>query len=640
MKLSAWFPCRWCRIPTVPASPASNALFALTLPAAAGYLAGTVTLLLQGAGKTGWTAWAFPVVIFWVLLPGSGFWLLLLANRFCHRSFPDSWKRDWTWAAMTVALIFSVAAAMLPGRALTLPVIWILFFGWLLPLPAARKTSRGAVVCVWLAAPLFLTGAALFANCLFSPFLFSDPLQRYLPALPVLPVGAESAFFGLPLLAAGYLLWAKLLAELGRIPFRRIFGTGTRLLWGAILAAYLVSLVFSYSAERRLAETCAQLEQRFGQPLTVKALQELRLARSNPDPAYWEELFHSLPQSDDATALETKWESWHPGRFTELPDREAEEYAALLKKIDFTALDRLIDSEKTKNDTPLPVSAIRSLKVLASIEFRRAWAELRLGRLDEARRQERRMFRLSARLRGEISLAAHFTANSVDHLRLDLLELMLENGNLSDAELHNFSRELENLEAESLRIPENVWYADAVRIHNFLSGLYGDSPEAEHRGSPSGFGVATRLLLPQYRYLLVNDHIWTLEECATFDPAAPPLPQRKGGIFCNMLGHSELQSHLAVWNRSRLARLRAERALITAELTFRETGIRTVRPDSLPADPFSGRPLLYRFGPCRTDSVTTVPALQIWSTGPDGVDDGGLSGSNGADDIRAVRRLP
>lgn len=250
------------------------------------------------------------------------------------------------------------------------------------------------------------------------------------------------------------------------------------------------------------------------------------------------------------------------------------------------------------------------------------------------------MFRLSARLRGEISLAAHFTANSVDHLRLDLLELMLENGNLSDAELHNFSRELETLEAESLRIPENVWYADAVRIHNFLSGLYGDSPEAEHRGSPSGFGVATRLLLPQYRYLLVNDHIWTLEECATFDPAAPPLPQRKGGLFCNMLGHSELQSHLAVWNRSRLARLRAERALITTELTFRETGIRTVRPDSLPADPFSGRPLLYRFGPCRTDSVTTVPALQIWSTGPDGVDDGGLSGSNGADDIRAVRRLP
>lgn len=64
----------------------------------------------------------------------------------------------------------------------------------------------------------------------------------------------------------------------------------------------------------------------------MKALQELRLARSNPDPAYWEELFHSLPQSDDATALETKWESWHPGRFTELPDREAEEYAALLKK--------------------------------------------------------------------------------------------------------------------------------------------------------------------------------------------------------------------------------------------------------------------------------------------------------------------
>ena len=102
------------------------------------------------------------------------------------------------------------------------------------------------------------------------------------------------------------------------------------------------------------------------------------------------------------------------------------------------------------------------------------------------------------------------------------------------------------------------------------------------------------------------------------------------------------------------ARLRAVRGLIQAELYRRKHGDWPESLPDLPLDPYSGKPLLYRKGEClqkfnRLDSepphrilpeIHSVPAIQVWSVGPDGVDDGGFrpDGSH-CDDVRALLRI-
>ena len=80
------------------------------------------------------------------------------------------------------------------------------------------------------------------------------------------------------------------------------------------------------------------------------------------------------------------------------------------------------------------------------------------------------------------------------------------------------------------------------------------------------------------------------------------------------------------------ARCRAMRALIDAELSRRENGAWPEKLEPMPIDPFSGKPLLYRAG------------TQVWSVGPNGIDEDGLGGYDEAvrrqcDDIRAIVRI-
>lgn len=83
----------------------------------------------------------------------------------------------------------------------------------------------------------------------------------------------------------------------------------------------------------------------------------------------------------------------------------------------------------------------------------------------------------------------------------------------------------------------------------------------------------------------------------------------------------------------------------------------------MPPDPFTGKPLQYRFGdgPVLESSRRTapadaagypgyemqyrkVPAIQVWSVGPNGINEDGLGGYDEAarrqcDDIRAIVRI-
>ena len=114
--------------------------------------------------------------------------------------------------------------------------------------------------------------------------------------------------------------------------------------------------------------------------------------------------------------------------------------------------------------------------------------------------------------------------------------------------------------------------------------------------------------------------------------------------------------------RYHIASCRVLRGLIAAELQKRRTGTYPDSLDVLPLDPFSGQPLKYRKGVCQVscyfferwtdeteseiqddDDIEITPhwerktkqenvnAVQIWSVGLDGIDDGGLNFSKEGD---------
>lgn len=137
--------------------------------------------------------------------------------------------------------------------------------------------------------------------------------------------------------------------------------------------------------------------------------------------------------------------------------------------------------------------------------------------------------------------------------------------------------------------------------------------------------------------------------------------------------HTIMTIHPNMAAGSYLASCRVLRGLIAVELQKRRTGVYPDSPGSLPVDPFTSQPLKYRKGRCDVtryyakwvpdkteegeedvesppgghwtleEKAETVDAVQIWSVGPDGIDNGGLNcvkgeGSDATqmDDIRFI----
>ena len=111
------------------------------------------------------------------------------------------------------------------------------------------------------------------------------------------------------------------------------------------------------------------------------------------------------------------------------------------------------------------------------------------------------------------------------------------------------------------------------------------------------------------------------------------------------------------------ARYRAMEILAAAELHKRETGAYPEKIEPMPLDPFGEKTLRYRIGDCPVLESSRraapadaagysgyemqyrkAPAVQVWSVGPNGIDEDGLGGYDEAarrqcDDIRAIVRI-
>ncbi len=252
---------------------------------------------------------------------------------------------------------------------------------------------------------------------------------------------------------------------------------------------------------------------------------------------------------------------------------------------------------------------------------------------------------------------------SVEHLRLDAIERLLASRLLTENELHQLAEELVGLEKRIPTIHQQAMYYEAVLTQDILRGLEtGKLSEGEF---PIAIAFAQlRFFYPQLWLQATLDKENILRQYLAKDFTEFVRTGPSAYVFSGTLlpGNRTGNKFYAL-----TVRVLAMQALLRAESYCREHGDYPETLPDLPIDPFSGKPMLYRYGmaeiPRYVLQITEVPAwteeektreeyelkpqttqakvVQVWSVGPNGRNEGGVSSVhiNGKDDPCARIRV-
>ena len=267
------------------------------------------------------------------------------------------------------------------------------------------------------------------------------------------------------------------------------------------------------------------------------------------------------------------------------------------------------------------------------------------------------------------------TGIAVESYRLKAMEKILASGLPPDEWLTAQAARLVEVERQAELLEEHYLFGESVIDLNIFHWL------AHYAGNdvyPCLAGLhfcSLRFFFPQGWWLAANDLKGMTKTLRVRHFSELPT-SRTGYYGVDML--LPALSKGTVKKQSLIASCRVLRGLIQAELQKRRTGVYPDSPTDLPVDPFTNQPLKYRKGKCGVTryyakwvpdeiedgaegveaskngqwtlegKTETVNAVQIWSIGADGIDDGGLDivkreGSDvlqHADDIRFIIQMP
>jgi hypothetical protein len=241
--------------------------------------------------------------------------------------------------------------------------------------------------------------------------------------------------------------------------------------------------------------------------------------------------------------------------------------------------------------------------------------------------------------------------------RLEAVERLLESHLLTEDDLRGLASDLSALEERIPEVHRHAMYTEAVFGQDVFWGM--------ETGKLPAITIAfaqLRWFYPQLWLQAARDKLYILqqyeqEDFTHWDDAPVPLAY----IFSSM----SLPALKSAGNKfyALTAQARAMQALLRAEAYRREHGDYPETLPDLPTDPFSGKPMLYRYGtaeitewvllfteeedePSRKKyglkpQTTQAKVVQIWSVGPNGQDEGGISGMTigGKDDTCARIRV-
>ena len=499
---------------------------------------------------------------------------------------------------------------------------------------------------------------------------------------------------GFVLLGAAYLLTGHILARLSGIQLRRLFTRGIRIQWYIVAGTYAVTFTFSVINTFQYHRAVQELEAFFGRAMTGTEVEKLYYGGETPEPDYWKKLKAASDRYDEEHKKHISFDDdscyLHPDAILPLKlyERHRNAFFASLKE---ACLDELLAS-------PLPpYQRDYSNNYIAGITSHDLYLCDSLAMVEESRCRyaiDDGDFNAAAKSLGIVDTL-------MDYLYKDPFELgevylrktaMRRNNMLARIISSHLETPREWLEEQAVLLlrweetmmrsekEKNLVFCEAVAGLNMLHCL----AESDF-GSMESWNPETEACLKYSSIRFFFPQAWWLAAKSAKDYARAmkasrldQLPKETtGSVFVDMIA-SNLGSMIKA-RKHFIASSRVLRSLLMAELHKRQTGVYPDTLEELPPDPFTDKPLQYRKGDCKviryhckwlkhweaddtsgtgedndeTSKVRgywtsepqeeTVEAVQIWSVGPNGIDDGGLnkkaeygSGQKSTDDIRFI----
>ena len=473
------------------------------------------------------------------------------------------------------------------------------------------------------------------------------------------------------LLAAGYLLGGRVIAKAGGLPFRRLFGKGVATLWILFAAMYLASVAMALQAMHSYRNAKRELDSFWGVTINNKSLDELYRKSGRIDQSFWDELiglkveFSELNKQYDGIDAIVGFPN------AVLPPEINEQW-----KVAFAGSPEVKRFEEMLNEPPpLPerelgfnydkaYSDIMSkCRTMTRLELWRVRLALEANDILSAQKALRRMDNIASSFLSDYGFVSGLVWGAIEAMRAKAFSQIIAS-RLAD---EKWLREQSELMLEKERhIP--LIHKQMIIGHASCMIEAIDNMESSIRGQflfcPDSFTLLYREGAALARCHLINDF--------------SDFPQKPNGILARMLTDS-LRNTGTHFMPKTLAAFRISRGMVMAELARRKDGRWPDAMDDLPTDPFSCKPLKYAVGKYEmpeehfqpsdnqepfdispelqkqlrmTDGQAaeftrprkytfkterrTVDAVQIWSVGPNGVDDGGERLPNGKDDIRFI----
>jgi len=484
---------------------------------------------------------------------------------------------------------------------------------------------------------------------------------------------------GFLLLASAYLLSWSILAKLSGCSMRRFYGRGIRVQWAVMAGIYVVTLCLALGSNAQYRTAVKALETHYGHPMTGVELGRTCYDGRTPDAAYWKRLDASLAQYDQ----EQKNTVDHCDYSFKMHHLDAVLPKELYEKMRTDFLNSLkVSGLQEQFVSPMPpgerdfsakfiigmsLPELSKCRQLARIEQRRCQYAIDAGDFNTAAECIAHLDILCDFLGRECFHIAYLVWNKVGLIRNEMLANLLASGLPTDKWMEEQTNQLLHWEKMYEQQEKTILYSEAVIILDAMQFMVGDHltgrKDIDDLSDHWNYWIhfkSIRFFFPQGWWLAAKSarDYASVMKVSTFDQ----FPQMAiGSVLVDMLIPSLVG--MGEKKRSYIASCRVLRGLIAAELHKRRTGSYPDALAGLPLDPFSEQPLKYRKGKCEVtryyakwlpdeteegaddgesppggqwtleEKTETIDAVQIWSAGPDGIDDGGLRST---DDIRFI----
>ncbi len=477
------------------------------------------------------------------------------------------------------------------------------------------------------------------------------------------------ALLGLVLWISAYLLGGKAQSIIVRMNYRKLFGKGVFSLWGLVVVSYLFCLAMAFRANSDYRRSVEELSEYFGRPMTAVALGEDYYGGRKPDAAFWNRLQDLKQEASDKFIVKVDGKEL-PGNTMDIlvipdalmdDDVYAQWKAYLLGNENIRQLEAMLGHSLPPaerdfcDDKYLSDIQLEELAYCGKLERLELW-RLRLAIESDdivlAQRAWRNMENICDYLKTEPFLLGSLFWIESEHFRMQALKWFIPWDKIEPEWLEAQAVKLAEVEGRIALAKRRAIYGEAVtHINKFRVFLAMDEDVADR---PLVKLTALRWFFPQIWWWLTNE-------------AADMLKEYKSDELPKVSQDIPVDNFLKVWFSPAFDRFekkfsqlaahsRIMRGLIDAELRKRRTGRYPEQLDTL-EDPFRKQPLKYKIGRCEIKTVTLTPveendsgefgeddsdksphfsfnvkeeiknveAVQIWSVGPDGIDDGGMS---------------